>query len=90
MQVQLFIFETLQDACAMYRDQTAGTVTMKENVTANLELLVKNVMNAKIISMGFQIVKPQQQQPPPQQQQLPPPQQQPQLPQLYLKYQVCF
>ena len=50
----------------MYRDQTAGTVTMKENVTANLELLVKNVMNAKIISMGFQIVKLQQQ-PPPQQ-----------------------
>ena len=49
----------------MYRDQTAGTVTMKENVTANLELLVKNVMNAKIISMGFQIVKPQQQPPQP-------------------------
>ena len=52
---------------------------MKENVTANLELLVKNVMNAKIISMGFQIVKPQQQQPPPQP---------PQPPQLYLKHQV--
>ena len=67
---------------------------MKENVTANLELLVKNVMNAKIISMGFQIVKPQQQQPPPPQppqqqpQQLPPPQQQPQPQQLYLKHQV--
>ena len=57
---------------------------MKDNVIANLELLVKNVMNAKIISMGFQIVKPQQQQP------QPPPQQQPQLPQLYLKYQVWF
>ena len=51
---------------------------MKENVTANLELLVKNVMNAKIISMGFQIVKPQQQPPPPQQpQQLQPPPQPP-------------
>ena len=73
----------------MYRDQTAGTVTMKENVTVNLELLVKNVMNAKIISMGFQIVKPQQPPPPqPPPQQPPPPQQQPQLPQLYLKYQV--
>ena len=68
----------------MYRDQTAGTVTMKENVTANLELLVKNVMNAKIISMGFQIVKPQQQPPPPPQ----PPQHHQQPPQLYLKHQV--
>ena len=58
---------------------------MKENVTANLELLVKNVMNAKIISMGFQIVKPQQQ-PPPQPQQ--PPQHHQQPPQLYLKHQV--
>ena len=57
---------------------------MKENVTANLELLVKNVMNAKIISMGFQIVKPQQQPPPPPQ----PPQHHQQPPQLYLKHQV--
>ena len=79
MKVHFFILDTFQVACAMYRDQTAGTVTMKENVTANLELLVKNVMNAKIISMGFQIVKPQQQQPPPQP---------PQPPQLYLKHQV--
>ena len=71
----------MQVACAMYKDQTAETVTMKENVTANLELLVKNVMNAKIISMDFQIVKP-----PPQQQQPPP--EQPQPPQLYLKHQV--
>ena len=77
----------MQVACAMYRDQTAETVTMKENVTANLELLVKNVMNAKIISMDFQIVKlpPQQQQPPPQQ---PQPPQHHQPPQLYLKHQV--
>ena len=64
---------------------------MKENVTANLELLVKNVMNAKIISMGFQIVKPKQQ-PPPQQPQQPqqpqPPQHHQQPPQLYLKHQV--
>ena len=76
----------MQVACAMYRDQTAETVTMKENVTANLELLVKNVTNAKLISMGFQIVKP-----PPQQQ--PQPLQEPQQhhqppPQLYLKHQV--
>ena len=76
----------MQVACAMYRDQTAETVTMKENVTANLELLVKNVTNAKLISMGFQIVKP----PPPQQ---PQPLQEPQQhhqppPQLYLKHQV--
>ena len=77
----------MQVACAMYKDQTAETVTMKENVTANLELLVKNVMNAKIISMDFQIVKlpPQQQQPPPQQ---PQPPQHHQPPQLYLKHQV--
>ena len=77
----------MQVACAMYRDQTAETVTMKENVTANLELLVKNVMNAKIISMDFQIVKlpPPQQQPPPQQ---PQPPQHHQPPQLYLKHQV--
>ena len=76
----------------MYRDQTAETVTMKENVTANLELLVKNVMNAKIISMGFQIVKPQQQPPPqpppPPPQQPQPPQHHQQPPQLYLKHQV--
>ena len=78
--------DTLQVACAMYRDQTAGTVTMKENVTANLELLVKHVTNAKIISMGFQIVKPQQQQQPPPQQPQPPQHHQP--PQLYLKHQV--
>ena len=73
----------MQVACAMDRDQTAGTVTMKENVIANLELLVKNVTNAKLISMGFQIVKPPPQ--PPQQQQ-PPQHHQP--PQLYLKHQV--
>ena len=60
---------------------------MKENVTANLELLVKNVMNAKIISMGFQIVNPQQQ--PPQPPQPPQPSQHHQQPpQLYLKHQV--
>ena len=59
---------------------------MKDNVIANLELLVKNVMNAKIISMGFQIVKPQQQQPQPQQP--PPPRPPPQPSQLHLKYQV--
>ena len=61
---------------------------MKENVTANLELLVKNVMNAKMISMGFQIVKPKQQPPPPQPQQPQPPQHHQQPPQLYLKHQV--
>ena len=77
----------------MYRDQTAETVITKDNVIANLELLVKNVINAKIISMGFQIVKPQQPPPPPPQppqRQPPPPQQQPQPPQLYLKHQVSW